>query len=68
MSILREGLTKRPEDRDILQALMSFNRDAGDVAAALEYAERLARLAPDDRNLASLVQELRRQVRKPDAQ
>jgi hypothetical protein len=51
-----------------LQALMSFNRDVGDVAAALEYAERLARLAPDDRNLASLIQELRRQVRKPDVQ
>ena len=39
---------------------MTFNRDAGDIAAALDYAERLARLAPDDRGLADLVADLRR--------
>jgi predicted CXXCH cytochrome family protein len=68
MSTLREGLTRHPEDRDILQALTTFNRDAGDVAAALDYAERLARLAPGDRNLASLIDDLRRQVKGRDAQ
>jgi Flp pilus assembly protein TadD len=64
MSILRDSLAKHAEDRDILQALISFNRDAGDFRSALEYAERLARMTPDDRDLAGLIQDLRRQTAK----
>jgi Flp pilus assembly protein TadD len=55
MTILRDGLAKHPENRDILQALMSFSRDAGDMRSALDYAERLARMAPDDRDLVGLI-------------
>jgi hypothetical protein len=65
MTILRGGLAKPPENRDILQALMSFSRDAGDMRSALDYAERLARTAPDDRDLAGLIQDLRREATKP---
>jgi hypothetical protein len=36
--------------------------------AALDYAERLARVAPGDRSVADLVQELRGRVKKPVAQ
>jgi hypothetical protein len=35
-----------------LLALVSFSRDAGDVAAANGYAEQLARVAPGERGLA----------------
>jgi hypothetical protein len=65
MTILRSGLAKHPQDRDILLALMSFSREAGDIGSALEYAERLALMAPNDRDLASLIQDLRRQATKP---
>lgn len=34
--------------------------------SALEYAERLNRVAPNDPDLASLIQDLRRRVGKPD--
>ena len=67
MSVLKEALDRHPADRDILLALVNYNRDAGDIAGALAYAEQLARLAPDDRALAAVVQELRRRA-KPDAQ
>jgi hypothetical protein len=33
----------------------------------LDYAERLARIAPDDRGLAALIQDLKRQVSEPNA-
>ena len=68
MTVLTNGLARHSDDRDILQALMSFSRNAGDVGSALEYAERLAKLTPNDRNLVSLIEDLRRQVKKPDAQ
>jgi hypothetical protein len=64
MIVLKDGLARHPANRDILSALVAFNRDAGDLVSSLEYAERLARLAPDNRNLANFVEELRRQIEK----
>jgi predicted CXXCH cytochrome family protein len=66
MTGLKENLARHPADRDTLLALVTFSRDAGDVGSALEYAERLARIAPNDRNLAGLIQDLRRQAIKPN--
>ena len=67
MTILKDSLARHPDDRDTLLALVTFNRDAGDIGAALEYAERLVRIAPNDRSLAGLVEDLRRRQKKPDA-
>jgi hypothetical protein len=33
---------------------MSFSRDRGDFVTALEYAEQLARLAPNDHSIARI--------------
>src|SRR5499426_751407 len=66
MTVLREGLARHPEDRDILLALVSFSRDAGDIRSALEYAERLTRIAPNDRDFAGLVQDLQRRANRPN--
>jgi hypothetical protein len=68
MTVLKEALKRHPGNRDILLALLSFSRNAGDVVAALAYAEQLAVTAPDDQSLAGVVQELRRQITKPSAQ
>ena len=67
MTVLKDSLAKHPDDHDTLLALATFNRDAGDIGAALEYADRLVRIAPNDRDLVSLVEELRRREKKPDA-
>jgi tetratricopeptide (TPR) repeat protein len=60
MTELKENLARHPNDRETLLALVSFSRDAGDTRAALEYAERLAGIAPQDTALAALIEELRR--------
>ena len=67
LKILERGLASHPADRDILFALAAFTRDRGDLASALDYAQRLARLAPDDRKIASFVEELQRQTRSQGA-
>jgi predicted CXXCH cytochrome family protein len=64
LAVLKDNLGKHPDDGDTLLALVTFNRDAGDIAAALEYAAQATRLAPDDRGLADLVADLRRRQEK----
>lgn len=49
-----------------MRALIGFNRDAGNAAAALAYAERLARITPNDRDLAGLIEALRHAAKKTD--
>ncbi|MFX4865032.1 hypothetical protein ABTB62_19825, partial [Acinetobacter baumannii] len=54
-----EGSVERSfNDRQILSALIAFNRMAGDATAALGYAERLAVITPGDPGLARLIEEL----------
>jgi predicted CXXCH cytochrome family protein len=65
-AVLRQTLKRHPGNREILLALVSFNRDSGDAAAALGYAEQLAAIAPNDRNIADLVRKLRRETSKPN--
>jgi tetratricopeptide (TPR) repeat protein len=63
IAVLRENVDKHPADRDSLLALVTFNRDSGNIASALDYAERLAQLVPGDRQLSELVDALRRQLK-----
>jgi predicted CXXCH cytochrome family protein len=65
MTVLKKILVDHPDDRDTLLAIISFARDAGDLSAALEYAKRLARIAPDDRSVKSFVENLQRQIDGP---
>jgi predicted CXXCH cytochrome family protein len=64
MALLKASLARHPNDRDILMALVSYSREAGDPAGALGYAEQAARIAPGDPNLAALIGQLRQQVGK----
>ena len=41
MTVLKETLRNHPSNREILEALVSFSRLAGDEAAAIRYAEQL---------------------------
>ncbi|MGC1765372.1 MAG: tetratricopeptide repeat protein [Pseudolabrys sp.] len=62
IAVLKDNLAKHPTDRESLLALVTFNRDGGNIASALEYAQRLAQIAPNDRRIADLVETLRRQI------
>jgi tetratricopeptide (TPR) repeat protein len=55
---LEGALKRQPYDRDLLLALALFERDAGNRARALGYAQRLAELEPGSPQVGQLVREL----------
>jgi predicted CXXCH cytochrome family protein len=59
---LKKSLAEHPENREIVMAIVSFSREAGDTATALQYAEQAAKIAPDDPAIRGTLEELRRQV------
>jgi tetratricopeptide (TPR) repeat protein len=48
LAVLRGANKRHPQDLDILGALVSINREAGDQQAALRYAREAAMLLPDN--------------------
>jgi Flp pilus assembly protein TadD len=64
MKVLKENLARHPNDRDAMLALITFSRDAGDISAALEYAEQLSRIAPNDRDVTRLTNDLRARLKQ----
>jgi Flp pilus assembly protein TadD len=67
LAVLKESLARHPSDRDVLRALVGFSREDADPAAALEYAQQLARIAPSDPSVARLIEDLKRQGKEPAA-
>jgi Flp pilus assembly protein TadD len=57
--VLKAALTGHPFDADLLAALATYSRDAGDLRAALGYAGRLADVRPGDAGVAELLRRLR---------
>jgi predicted CXXCH cytochrome family protein len=68
MTELKDNLARHLNDLDTLLALISFSRESGNITYALDYAERLQRIAPHESGLTALIQDLRRQAEKPAAQ
>jgi Flp pilus assembly protein TadD len=58
LAVLRKAHDAHPGDRDVLEALVFFNRDAGKLEASRAYAQQLAALAPDDPGVQQLLQQL----------
>jgi predicted CXXCH cytochrome family protein len=48
LRVLRAALARHPGDRDVLVALVTFEQEAGDRAAARAHADQLVREHPDD--------------------
>jgi tetratricopeptide (TPR) repeat protein len=55
---LEQALTRDPTDRDLLFALSTFHRDAGEMEEARAYAERLVTAHPGDAEARALLQSL----------
>jgi Flp pilus assembly protein TadD len=68
IQVLQDSLARHADDRDTLLALISFNRQGGDIPAAFAYARQLASIAPRDPNVARLIGELERQMSLPPKQ
>ena len=60
LAVLRSSLQMHPNDRNTLSAAVALSREKGDAAAALGYAERLARLIPGNREIEELIKQLRK--------
>ena len=58
LRVLDAAHERFPADRDVLIALVSFTRDAGDRNRAIDYALRLRALAPQDPQVLELVRSL----------
>jgi Tfp pilus assembly protein PilF len=63
IGILQRAHEGRPADRQILNALIAFERDNGNIPAATVYAQQLVELIPDDPGARATLQELQRQAR-----
>jgi tetratricopeptide (TPR) repeat protein len=58
MKTLQAALARHPYDREILFALATYERAAGDLARAREHARLLRELEPENRDFARLAGEL----------
>jgi predicted CXXCH cytochrome family protein len=60
LAVLRAADARHPYDLGILGALVSINREAGNMKAALGYARKAAEAAPEDPEVKHLVTDLER--------
>lgn len=66
---LKVALASHPGNSEILTALVNFAQAQGDLKSALDYAQRLAKANPADRNVKQVIEALTKQVmQKQDAQ
>jgi Flp pilus assembly protein TadD len=59
IKILEQAHKRRPADRSVLQALVSFEQGKGDIRSARIYAEQLYQLSPEDPQAKALYNSLR---------
>jgi Tfp pilus assembly protein PilF len=63
ISILQQAHQRRPADRQVLEGLIAFERDKGNLPSAVNYAKQLVRLTPNDPNAKALLAQLLAQQR-----
>ena len=56
--VLADALARFPIDENLLQALMTIERDRGNTDVALGYARRLAEVRPGDVSIGAFIQQL----------
>jgi Putative Zn-dependent protease, contains TPR repeats len=61
-TLLERTHQQHPTDRNVLLGLIAFERDSGDVAAAMTHAQELAVLEPQNPQVRSLLDDLRRRL------
>ena len=61
-ALLERTHQQHPTDRNVLLGLIAFERDSGDVAAAMTHAQELAVLEPQNPQVRSLLDDLRRRL------
>jgi tetratricopeptide (TPR) repeat protein len=64
LTVLEQASARQPYDVDLLTALVMLNRDQGNIAAAIPYANRLVEVLPDDRQAQNLLEALQAAARR----
>lgn len=64
IQVLKEAHKRHANDRDILFALVTFERDRGNLDSAVGYGEKLVTLMPHDRSAQALLSQLKAQQEK----
>jgi len=59
ITVLTQAHQRRPTDRQVLNGLIAFERDRGNMASAIAYTEELLQLTPDDPNARAMLAQLR---------
>jgi predicted CXXCH cytochrome family protein len=67
LRVLKQNLKAHPNDRATLSALVAYSRDGGDIAGALTYATKLAKIERNNSSLKALIDSLKRQLEKTNA-
>lgn len=65
VEVLRSALTRRPNAREILSALASYEAQMGDYASSLGHAETLEKLEPNDPRSRRFAEALRARLARP---
>jgi Flp pilus assembly protein TadD len=60
LAVLEDARQRHPNDRQILLALVTINRDRGAREAAVRYARELVALSPRDPQARQLLDQLQR--------
>jgi len=63
ITVLEQAHQKRPADQQVLSALIAFERDKGNLPAAIQYAQQLVQLVPNDPNAKAMLAQLQAQSR-----
>ena len=66
VEVLRGALARRPNNREILSALASYEAESGNEAAALGHVEALEKLEPDDPQWRQYGEALRARLVRPE--
>lgn len=61
IAVMKEAHKIRPADREVLMALITFERDKGDFPSATDYAKQLVELTPTDPQARELLANLLKQ-------
>ncbi len=58
ISVLQQAHQRRPADREVLEGLIAFERDKGNLPAAIDYARQLVQLTPNDPEAKAMLAQL----------
>ena len=61
-TLLARTYKQHPTDRNVLAGLIAFERDSGDIAAALTHAQELAVLEPQNPQIRALLNDLQKRL------